>query len=208
VVAEAFDLLNQKMYNVTVIAYDDAERPAMYMQCAQMEWHPLEGTWHVMGGADIVPADGGAKIHAEEIWPDDVPQIKYSPEDINAKSNKDPSIFSMSEIKRLLERNKTSHDLNDKEARNYEFQYWNKISVGLAAFVFGTLGAVLGIRSQRTSAASGFAMAVGIIFGYFVLANFMNVWAEGGILPAWAASFAPIVIGLICSGVIMWRRNS
>lgn len=208
VVAQAFDLLNQKMYNVTVIGYDDAQRPTLYMQAAQMDYHAIDKSWHVMGGADIVPADGGQKIHAEEIWPDDVPKLTDSPEDINAKTNTDPDIFSMAEITQLLEKNKKTHNLDAKTIHNYEFHYWNKISVALAAFVFGTLGAVLGIRSQRTSAASGFAMAVAIIFSYFMIVNFMNVWALSGILPAWAASFAPIVIGMICSGVIMWRRNS
>jgi lipopolysaccharide export system permease protein len=208
VVAQAFDLLNKKMFNVTVIGYDDNRNATLYMHCSEMEYHPDTKFWHIRGGVDIVPADGGVKHHLEEAWPSDVPSIKDSPEDINAKNNKNLDIYSMSEIQRQIKRGRTSGNLSSEDIHNLEFGYWNKISVALAAFIFGTLGAVLGIRSQRTSAASGFALAIGIIFGYFTLVNFMNVWALKGILPAWGASFAPIVLGLVCSGVIMWRRNS
>jgi lipopolysaccharide export LptBFGC system permease protein LptF len=77
----------------------------------------------------------------------------------------------------------------------------------MAAFIFGTLGATLGIRNQRTGTSVGFAIAIAIIFSYFALANFMSVFSQGGIFPPYVASFAPIAIGLIASGVIIWRRN-
>jgi lipopolysaccharide export system permease protein len=208
VVAEAFDLLNKKLYNVTVIAYDDAGNASMYMHCNQLEYHPENKYWHITGGAAIVPADGGQKTTVAEAWPSNIPSIKDSPDDINARNNKNLDIYSMAEMQRQIERGKRTGSLSSSDIHNLEFGYWNKISVALAAFIFGTLGAVLGIRSQRTSAASGFALAIAIIFGYFTLVNFMNVWALNGILPAWGASFAPIAIGLVCSGVIMWRRNS
>ena len=61
---------------------------------------------------------------------------------------------------------------------------------------------------EGTGTAAGFALAVGIIFGYMMLSQFMNVWAQGGFIPAYAASFAPVVLGFIASWIIMWRRNA
>jgi lipopolysaccharide export system permease protein len=69
------------------------------------------------------------------------------------------------------------------------------------------LGAPLGIRNVRTGAATGFALSIAIIFGYILLANVMSVWAQGGAIPAYVASFTPLVIGLVAAGVIIWRRN-
>jgi lipopolysaccharide export system permease protein len=93
------------------------------------------------------------------------------------------------------------------EIANYEYGYWNMISVPLAALVFGTLGAVLGIRGHRTGTSTGFALSIAIIFGYVTLANFMNVWAMGGVIPAYVASFAPLAVGMVVALYIMWRRN-
>ncbi|MBC8065622.1 MAG: LptF/LptG family permease [Chlorobia bacterium] len=98
--------------------------------------------------------------------------------------------------------------LKPSENRNYQYGYWNKIALPLAAFIFGTLGAALGIRNHRTGTAAGFALAVAIIFGYFTVANFMNVWALNGAIAPYVASFSPIAIGFIAAVFIIWRRNA
>ena len=89
-----------------------------------------------------------------------------------------------------------------------EFGYWNKIALPLATFVYGMLGAPLGIRRNRTSAAAGFAVAVAIIAAYITLINVLNVYSQGGMIPPVVASFAPIVIGLIAAAVIIRHRNA
>ena len=207
VVAQSFDTLNSTLFGVTLIVSDKKGDPTLYMHCKELEYHRNTQEWHIRGGASLVPADGGVRSDVAEAWPKDVPKPKVSPEDIATINNKDMDVYSMSDAVNQIERGRREGTLDLKTIRNLEFGYWNKISVALAAIVFGTLGAVLGIRNQRTNASTGFALAVGIIFGYFMLVNFMNVWALNGILPAWAASFAPVIIGMVCSGVIMWRRN-
>ncbi len=146
-------------------------------------------------------------LHVNDAWPKQIAKMKVTPADILTINNHDMDIYSMSEILHEIQRGRQEGGYSDAVIHNLEYAYWNKISIALAAFVFGTLGAVLGIRNQRTGTASGFALAVAIIFGYFSLANLLNVWAISGVLPAWCASFAPIFIGLVCSGVLMWQRN-
>lgn len=90
---------------------------------------------------------------------------------------------------------------------NLQFWLYNKFALPLAAIVFGLLGAPLGIRNARTGAATGFAIAVAIIFGYQMLVNTLNTFAMGGKLPASVASFTPLVIGSAFAVFIMWRRN-
>lgn len=164
--------------------------------------------WRVQGGMTLVPADYSNVIHSESAWPDEVPTIPQSFADLTADRKDEFDLMSMNELKQEIEKHRQLKDWTPAEISNGEYGYWNKLSVPLAAFVFGTLGAVLGIRNHRTGTASGFALAIAIIFGYVTLANFMNVWASGGVLPAYVASFAPISLGFIASGIIMWRRNA
>lgn len=206
-VAQEMDLLHSKLHNVTIIAYDKDGKKTFYLDCAEMEYHGKEN-WTISNGATLIPASGGRIIKVSEAWPANIPKLNKSIDDIDAASNSELDDYSMAETKHKIEMGRRDGSLKPKTIHNLEYGYWNKISVALAAFVFGTLGAVLGIRNQRTGSATGFAMAIGIIFGYFTLANFMNVWALSGVLPAWAASFAPILIGLIIAGFVMWRRNS
>lgn len=206
VVAQSLDPISRRLQGVTVIAYGATGEPTLYMHCHELEYQGLEN-WRILGGGTILPATGEALINVTEAWPASVPQLKATPEDFTAGMNNDLDVYSMAQTLRLIQRGRRDHSIAQGKIFNLEYGYWNKISVALAALIFGTLGAVLGIRNTRTSAASGFALAVAIIFGYFTLANFMNVWAINGILPPWVASFAPIAIGFVCSGVIMWRRN-
>jgi lipopolysaccharide export system permease protein len=164
-------------------------------------------SWRIRGQARILKADGSELIKLNGAWPTQIPTLTTSPADLLAGQNSDPSTFSMQEIQDRIKKGKESGNLTIFQIRNYEYQYWNKIALPLAAFIFGILGATLGIRNHRTGTATGFAIAIAIIFTYFTLASFMNVFARGGIFPSYVASFTPIVIGLIASGVIIWRRN-
>jgi lipopolysaccharide export system permease protein len=208
VVARSLNPGARTMRGVTIVAYDEKTgQTTHYLQAPEMEYRS-ERDWHIRGNSKILDANSGYEINATEAWPEFLPSITKSPADLLRLGNNDPDILSMREIRAEIDRARTDGDVPDARIRNMEYWFWNKISVPLAAFIFGTLGAVLGIRNHRTGTAAGFALAVGIIFGYVTLANFMNVWAQGGVLPPWAASFAPVILGLIASGIIMWKRNA
>ena len=208
VMAQAFDIPQSTLTGVTVVAYDKQLNPTFFMFCPKLEYRKADSYWHVRGGGTLHSFDGGAVTHFAEAWPNVIPKTELSPSDLLTINENDMTRYSMSEILHQIEVGRKRHTLTIEKVHNLEYGYWNKIAVALAAFIFGSLGAVLGIRNQRTSAASGFAMAIGIIFAYFSLINFLNVWALSGVLPAWAASFAPIFIGVFATGVIMWRRNN
>lgn len=207
VVARSFNLSAQTMRGVTIVAYDDEGKVSHYLSAPEMEYRG-ENDWRMRGRSQLIDAKGGYVLNTIEAWPDFIPEITQTPADLLRQGNNDPDLLSMREVRAEIEKGRVDGGLTESRLRNMEYWYWNKISVPLAAFIFGTLGAVLGIRNHRTGTAAGFALAVGIIFGYVTLANFMNVWAQGGVLPPWAASFAPLVLGLVASGIIMWKRNA
>jgi lipopolysaccharide export system permease protein len=207
IAARSFNLSARTMTDVSVTAYSEEGRPSYIMTARSMEYNGAND-WHIRGETTLMPADGGMVVKLQEAWPDQVPKLTLSPQDIMTANNNDNDLYTMAEIRAQFERGNRDGSLTMARVANLQYGYWSKISVPLAAFIFGTLGAVLGIRSHRTGTAAGFALAVGIIFGYVTLANFMNVWALGGVLPAWVAAFLPLVLGFVCAMYLMWRRNA
>lgn len=213
VVAKDFSPDGRVLRGVSVISYDPDGNPSAYLYAAALEYSDpdqlREGLgWRIRGGAEMLSADGATKYSVTEAWPEDFVDPTFTPGDILARGLKSFESLSMRELRQKISEGIEDPTVSRKDLRNYEYGYWNKISLPLAAFIFGTLGAALGIRNHRTGTAAGFALAVAIIFGYFTIANFMNVWALNGTIPPYVASFTPIAIGFIASVVIIWRRNA
>ena len=204
------DLATQTMHDVAVVAYDKDQKPSVALLAPLMQADAGDlKRWRIVGEARIVPLNGDprevVKLHGGA-WPEGIPKVAASLDDLLIKKD-DYDAFTLAELRDRIAQMRRDGDKEPSTVRDYEYGYWNKFTVAFAALVFGTLGAVLGIRNHRTGTAAGFALAVGIIFGYIALANFMNVWAQGGVLPPWAASFAPLCIGSVACGVIIYRRN-
>jgi len=215
VVAKSFSASEGVLRGATVISYDTNGKPSDYLYATKLKFDPnkfKDGSgWQIEDGATLTKADGSQFLEIKDnVWPDEIPQANFSLQDLITKNLKSFEVLSMGELKQIIDRERSSpvKTMTPKDLRNYEYGYWNKLALPLAAFIFGTLGAALGIRNHRTGTAAGFALAVAIIFGYFTVANFMNVWALNGSFPPFVASFTPIAIGLICSGIIIWRRNA
>jgi len=192
---------------VPVATYETVVEPSLFFFADRLAYRGQDD-WRIRGDAKMISADLKTKVDLTGgAWPANLPKITTSPEDILAKNLKAFDSLSMAEIRERISQGIANKTLKPKEVRNFEYGYWNKIALPLAAVVFGVLGGALGIRSHRTSTAAGFALAVAIIFGYFMIANFMNVWALNGVLPPYVASFAPVVVGTLAAGFIIWRKN-
>lgn len=210
--AKNADYATQTLQGVAVTVFDERERPVAQLLAPNVRFKGVDD-WAIVGAARIVPLD--ADVNPREVvrlsdgaWPKGVvPQPKGTLADLLAKDD-DYDSYTIAGLRAKIAQLRQDRSETEKKIRDFEYGYYNKFSVAFAALVFGTLGAVLGIQNRRSGTASGFALAVGIIFGYVMLANFMNVWAGSGLLPPWAASFAPLCIGAVACGVIIYRRNS
>ena len=209
--AKNLDLATQTMQGVAITVFDAKEVAVAELLAPSVRYRGVDD-WRIEGGARIVPlrADVNPRevLHLDEgAWPKGVPMPRGTLEDFLTKAD-DYDSYSIAEIRAKIAEMRRLGSETPSKIRDFEYGYYNKYSVAFAALVFGSLGAVLGITNRRSGSASGFAIAVGIIFGYVLLANFMNVWARGGLLPPWAASFAPLCIGAAACGVIIYRRNA
>jgi len=201
VIAADFDFGTRTLTNATVIAYAKSGAPEYVMNAQQLRFEN-DRDWRIRGGATLLSADGQSFIRiSDEAWPRQIPRATFAPDQVLAASVKDLDSFSMSRMAEQITAARANPQFNPRQLANLEYGYWNKISLPLAALIYALVGAPLGIRNHRTGAAAGFWMSVIIIFGYLMLANFLAIYAQGGVLPAWVASFLPLVIGL---GVAAW----
>jgi lipopolysaccharide export system permease protein len=208
--AENVNPASQVLQGVTVVAYDEQGQRSLIMLAKELEYKGPDD-WRIRGGATLLPVEDGFTnvVTVEgELWPRSMPKLASTFREVASSGPPDFDSLTMAELRQTIERAKAKGTMTREQIANHEYGFWNKIAMPLAAFVFGTLGAVLGIRNHRTGTATGFAIAVAIIFGYVTLANFMNVWAMGGVIPPYAASFAPLALGLAVAAIIMWRRNA
>ncbi len=206
IVAREFSLAQRALRGVTLVLYDKEGKETWFVLANQLVFR-ARNDWRIEGGAEMLSRDGSNRVRFDSAWPTDVPMLKATPEQLAASGINDPDFSSMAELREQIDRAKRDGTLTDEQIRNREYWYWNKLALPLAALMFGSLGAGLGIRSARTGTATGFALAIGILFGYLTLGNFMNVWAMGGVIPAWLASFTPIVLGAAATVIVVARKN-
>lgn len=206
ITAREFSLAQRALRGVTLVLYGRDDEPTYYIYARQLIFRKKDD-WRMDGGGEILSRDGRTHLTFADAWPTDVPMISATPEQLAASGVNDPDFNSMAELRAQIDEARRAGTLTPKEIRNREYWYWNKLALPLAALMFGALGGALGIRSARTGTATGFALAVAILFGYLTLGQFMNTIAMGGAIPAWLASFTPIVLGALATVVVTARKN-
>lgn len=207
VVARDFSLGSRTLRGATVIVYDNDGNRTFTMDAAELEYQGPDN-WRIRGGGSLLSADGRTFVKLQgDVWPEQVEKLSLTFEDLVAGMLKDLDSMSMKQMRKQIVRARENTRINPAQIINLEYGYWNKITLPLAALVFGLVGAPLGIRNHRTGAASGFWMSIMIIFGYMLLTNFMAIYAQGGAIPAYAASFTPLLIGLVFAAVTIRRKN-
>lgn len=213
VVARDFNPTQGVLKDATIILYSKDGSPSYYLSAQQFLFDPVkfaahQGGWSIQGQAHLVSGDGTLSLTIQNgVWPAQIPKLQFSPQDILASQITDLDVLSMREIKTEIDKLKHDPNIDKSQIANLEFGYWNKIALPIAAVIYGLLGAPLGIRSHRQSTASGFALAIAISFGYLFVANWLSVYAQGGAMPPWVASFTPPFIGLVAVIFITIRRN-
>jgi LPS export ABC transporter permease LptG/LPS export ABC transporter permease LptF len=83
-----------------------------------------------------------------------------------------------------------------------------KFSIPVACLVFGLLGLGLGVTTRKDGKQSSFAVAIGVIFVYYVLLYTSEALAKGQWIPAWLAMWVPnLVLGAAGLVLLLWRAR-
>ncbi len=206
-VARDFDIATGVLRGVTLLMYDKEGEAVGIFWAPRMDYQS-EQKWTAPDGGRFLDLRTYAEATSPgPVLPTQVPNPDVTPDDLITQALKELDALSMSQMGEQIAREKSRPTYSMKQVSNLEYGYWNKIALPLAALVFGLLGAPLGIRNHRAGTATGFALSVVIIFCYMMLANAMSIMAQGGRIPAYMASFTPIVIGLVVAIVLIHRRN-
>jgi lipopolysaccharide export system permease protein len=200
-----FNLQERSLREVWVHMYEKNGEPSWSLHASRLKFTSAED-WSVEGEAKLFDYNLKYPITVKNIYPAEVTKPPKL-EDIAAKMVRDLDSFSMGQMQERIRLAKKMPTFPASQIRNLEYGYWNKLALPLSAVIFGLVGAPLGIRNHRTGAAAGFWLSVIIIFGYMMTANFMAQFALGGKIPPWAASFTPLVIGVVVAAFAIHRKN-
>lgn len=206
-VAKDFNMGRRTLYGAAIVGFDEEGQPANLLQATELRFTDIKD-WRIIGSATLYSLERGTKVEFHDgAWPTQIPRPTMSIDNLIAQGLRDLDVFSMSQMQREIDKERAKPNPDKANIANLEFGYWNKITLPLAALVFGLVGAPLGIRSHRAGAATGFWLSVVIIFGYLLLTNAMSIMAQGGAVPSSLASFGPIVIGLVVAIFLIQKRN-
>lgn len=207
VVATDFDIATQTLRRAFVLTFDGQSEWVNILEARNLVFENQD-EWRIEGGGKILSADGSLLLRLTgSTWPADIPEANFTADDVVASRVSDLDTFSMRQMAERIEQLRANNLASPAQIANLEYGYWNKVALPLAAFVYGLVGAPLGIRNHRTGAATGFWLSVIIIFAYMMLANLMAISAQGGAIPAYVASFAPLAIGVVYASVAIYRKN-
>lgn len=214
VAAKDFDLGKGVLRGATIVNFGKNGLPSGYLYASELRFNEAEfkngAGWSINGGADYVSADGASHLHFNDhAWPvSAIERPNFRPETlIAANTNSQQDSLNMRQMGDYIAAKRHDPNVSLSDIRNYEFAYWNKLAFPFAALLYGLLGAPLGIRNHRTGAATGFALSIAIMFSHLTLSNLMNVYARGGLIPPWLASFFPLAIGLAVAAFVVARKN-
>jgi lipopolysaccharide export system permease protein len=95
-----------------------------------------------------------------------------------------------------------------EDTRGKEVDLYGKIALPLASFIFGVVGAALGLNTQRGGGKTvGFGVAIFIVFLYWVFYHAMFVVGKNGGLPPMIASFLADIVGAVVGFILTVRAS-
>ena len=205
IVAGGRDPQTQTLFQVTILKYQAGSQRApeavAYAQRAEWtgenEWVLYDGWVRTMEGQTLTFRMFRAEPRAQV-------RIERTPVQIEALLTQvdERSFRQLREQIEFYER----EGADPQVVRQLTVELYNKINVPLASLIFALLGAPLGIRPQRSSPATGFALSVAIIFLYWVLARYLIILGRSA-LPPLLASSLPNMIGLALALWLITRRE-
>ncbi|MEB3228909.1 MAG: LptF/LptG family permease [Synechocystis sp.] len=162
-------------------------------------WNIAENTWDFYDGTVYLIAPDGSYRNIVRFKHQQL-ALPRAPLDLASRERKDGEM-TIAQSKRYLEMLKLSGD--DKKVRKLEVRIQRKYALPFVCFVFGLIGAAIGVRPQTTNKATSFGICVGLIFFYYLLSfisESMGIW---GVLDPFLAAWIPNFLGLSAGTILL-----
>ena len=96
---------------------------------------------------------------------------------------------------------------DDRVVNKAELDLARRFAVPFASLVMALIAAPLGLRSHRTSNAVGMGISLILIFTYYFLAHYLDMFGESGQMPPLLAAWLPNIIAGVAGVGLLWRAN-
>ena len=120
-----------------------------------------------------------------------------------ANETRKPEEMDARELTRFIQLAKDSHQPVD----GLLVRLYQKFAIPFTCVSFALVGALLGIRPQRTSGALGLGLSVLIIFAYYVMLSVCQALGQTGNIPPILAAWIPNLVTLVSGGFLLWRAS-
>jgi lipopolysaccharide export system permease protein len=94
---------------------------------------------------------------------------------------------------------------NERDIVKLRVRIQQKIALPFICVAFGLVGAALGTQLRRTGRATGFAISILIIFGYYLTAFITGAIAQIGIISPFWGAWLPNIMGLVAGTLLLMR---
>ncbi len=164
-------------------------------------WHFIDATTQMMSS---VTGNNQWKIHSDS----SVLKLNKSPDEV-VRDQKDASDMTYRELKAYIAtlKRQTGGSGGRREIRELSVALEQKISVPFAALVLALIGAPLGIRRQRSTAAVGTGLSILIITAYYIGMSALSVFGQNGQITPLTAAWGCNVAGLLLGLYLTWRSS-
>jgi lipopolysaccharide export system permease protein len=198
--AKKFD--GQQMTGLTILDRSQQDKGlSQILNAESATWNSNNNTWNFENGTIYLIAPDASYRNIVQFKQQQL-QLPKSPFEI-AAPDKNPDNMNIVESMDYLEVLKVNGDV--KQARKVAVSIQRKLALPFACVVFSLLGAVMGIRPQRTSKATSFGVSVLLIFGYYIIMFVAAALGESGIISPFVAGWFPLALGLICGGWLVFK---
>jgi lipopolysaccharide export system permease protein len=113
--------------------------------------------------------------------------------------------MNIAELQAALNTANSSGD--EKQAYKMRLRIQQKLAIPFICLVFGVIGSTLGMRPQRSGKGTSFAISIGIIFGYYLVAFVCDSLGLLGIFSPILAAWTPTFLGLGLGAFLLQRAS-
>ena len=212
-----YDANQRIVKHVTIIVYsNDPARPGqpeevVYSDRAHPE-DPSGANWTYYDGYTVFIVPDKKTGRLDTSMPVTYSSMQTTPqtsigktfEDVLRADINDPDRKSFRELRKEVAQDKRA----GLDTRSKEVNLYGKIALPLASFIFGVVGAALGLNTNRGGGKTfGFGLAIFIVFLYWVFYHSMFVVGKNGGLPPMLASFLADIVGAGVAVVLAFRAS-
>lgn len=196
--ADKFD--GERMKGLTILDWSQ-QGLSQIVTSESAIWNPEESTWDFFKGTIYVVSPDASYRNILRFENQQI-KLPRTPLDLVGKE-KDSAQMNIAQIKEYMEVLRVSGDT--KKIRRLTLRIQQKTAFPFVCLVFGLIGAVLGIRPQRTGKATSFGISVVIIFTYYLLGFITEALGLSGVFSPFLAGWFPNMFGLSAGGFLLFK---